>query len=58
MPSAIQRIGLFIFKHPIVVKRMKTNDDKSVKTPTHNLWRMKPIMRKSLPWDRSRVAPG
>ena len=34
MPSAIQTIGLFIFKHPPVVKRMKTNDDKSV-TDSH-----------------------
>ena len=31
MTSAIQRIGLFIFKHPPVVKQMKTNDDKSVR---------------------------
>ena len=34
MPSAIHRIGLFIFKHPPVVKRMKKNDDKSV-TDSH-----------------------
>ena len=34
MPSAIQRIGLFIFKYPPLVKRKKTNDDKSV-TDSH-----------------------
>ena len=34
MSSAMQRIGLFIFKHPPAVKRMKTNDDKSV-TDSH-----------------------
>ena len=34
MPSAIQRIGLFFFQHPPVVKRMKTNDGKPV-TDSH-----------------------